>query len=108
MPMLLLISFALLQYFNSGYIKDMFEITADNAQRNIPMIVFFILCILLSVFSFIKNLSLIPVLGLLSCCYLLTGMEAANWKWFSTWLAIGLVVYFSYGYRKSKLAKKTL
>jgi APA family basic amino acid/polyamine antiporter len=108
MPLLVLIIFSSLQYFNSDYIKDLFEITADNAQRNIPMIVFFILCMLLAVFSFIKNLSLIPVLGLLSCCYLLTGMEAANWKWFSTWLAIGLVVYFSYGYRKSKLAKKIL
>jgi amino acid transporter len=108
MPLLLLISFSLLQYFNSTYIKDMFQITADNVQRNIPMIVFFVLCMVIAILSFIKNLSLIPVLGLLSCCYLLTGMEAANWKWFSTWLAIGLVVYFSYGYRKSKLAKKVI
>jgi APA family basic amino acid/polyamine antiporter len=107
MPLLTLTSFALLQYLNPTYINDVFHITADNAQRNVPMLIFFILCLLLSVFSFIKNLSLIPVLGLLSCCYLLTGMEAANWKWFSTWLAIGLVVYFCYGFRKSKLAKKT-
>jgi len=107
MPLLTLTSFALLQYLNPDYINDVFHITADNAQRNVPMLIFFILCLLLSIFSFIKNLSLIPVLGLLSCCYLLTGMEAANWKWFSTWLAIGLVVYFCYGFRKSKLAKKT-
>jgi hypothetical protein len=59
----------------------------------------------MAILSFVKNLSLIPVLGLLSCCYLLTGMEAANWMWFSTWLLIGLVVYFLYGFRKSKLAK---
>jgi len=107
MPLLVLVSFGTLQYFNSTYVSDIFHITADNAQKNIPMLIFFILCLLLSVFSFIKNLSLIPVLGLLSCCYLLTGMEAANWKWFSTWLAIGLVVYFCYGFRKSRLAKKT-
>ncbi|HTA63141.1 MAG TPA: amino acid permease [Bacteroidia bacterium] len=108
MPLLALVSFALLQYLNPDYINDVFHITADNAQRNVPMLIFFILCLLLSIFSFIKNLSLIPVLGLLSCCYLLTGMEAANWKWFSTWLAIGLVVYFCYGFRKSKLAKKSI
>ena len=106
-PLLVLISFSMLQYFNATYISDLFHITTDNAQRNIPMLIFFILCIVLAVFSFIKNLSLIPVLGLLSCCYLLTGMEAANWKWFSTWLVIGLVVYLCYGFRKSKLAKKT-
>lgn len=108
MPLMVLISFSLLHYFNANYITDLFQITSDNAAKNIPMLVFFALCMVLAVLSFIKNFSLIPVLGLLSCCYLLTGMEAANWKWFSTWLAIGLVVYFSYGYRKSKLAKKSL
>jgi hypothetical protein len=36
--------------------------------------------------------------------YLLTGMSASNWKWFFIWFGIGLVVYFMYGYRKSKLA----
>jgi amino acid transporter len=103
MPALFIFSIGLLFYFDKNYISNLFDITPDNAQKNIPMLVFLLLCIILSVFSFIKNLSLIPILGLLSCCYLLTGMEAANWKWFSTWLAIGLVVYFSYGYRKSKL-----
>ena len=67
------------------------------------MLVFLLVCIVMAVLSFVKNLSLIPVLGLLSCCYLLTGMEATNWIWFSGWLGIGLVVYLSYGYRKSKL-----
>lgn len=71
---------------------------------NIPMWTFVLLCFWLSIRVFLRDLSLIPVLGLVSCCYLLTGMEAANWAWFSTWLAIGLVVYFIYGYRKSKLA----
>jgi hypothetical protein len=32
-----------------------------------------------------------------------TGMSASNWKWFFVWFGIGLVVYFMYGYRKSKL-----
>lgn len=71
----------------------------------VPMWTFVVLCLVLTVRSFTKNLSLIPVLGLISCCYLLTGMEASNWAWFSTWLVIGLIVYFYYGYRKSKLAQ---
>lgn len=105
-PLLVALTFILLQYFNASYIPDLFHITSQNAQHNIPMLIFFMLCIVIAILSFIKNLSLIPVLGLLSCCYLLTGMEAANWMWFSTWLLIGLVVYFSYGFRKSKLAGK--
>ena len=66
-------------------------------------IFFWIICIVLAVISFLKNLSLIPLLGLISCLYLLTGMSGSNWKWFFIWFVLGLIVYFMYGYRKSKL-----
>lgn len=75
----------------------------DDTTYNIPMIVFYLVWITIAVFSFIKNYSLIPVLGLLSCCYLLTGMGWTNWMMFGVWLVIGLVVYLLYGYKKSKL-----
>lgn len=75
----------------------------DDTSYNIPMIVFYLVWITIAIFSFIKNYSLIPVLGLLSCCYLLTGMGWTNWMMFGVWLVIGLVVYLMYGYRKSKL-----
>ena len=67
------------------------------------MVVFFILCVVMAVVAFMKNLSLIPLLGLISCCYLLADMAVSNWKWFSVWLLIGLVFYFAYGYKNSKL-----
>ena len=70
----------------------------------IATIIFWLVTVILSVLSFMKNLSLIPLLGLSFCLYLLTGMSGSNWKWFAIWFAIGLVVYFTYGYRKSKLA----
>ncbi|MBA4241054.1 MAG: amino acid transporter [Sphingobacteriaceae bacterium] len=75
----------------------------DDTTYNIPMIVFYLVWITIAIFSFIKNYSLIPVLGLLSCCYLLTGMGWTNWMMFGVWLVIGLVVYLLYGYKKSKL-----
>jgi len=50
-----------------------------------------------------KNSSLIPLAGLAFCTYLLTGMDASNWYWFFLWFAIGLIVYFAYGYRNSRL-----
>jgi APA family basic amino acid/polyamine antiporter len=68
-------------------------------------IIFWLTCMVLSILSFLKNLSLIPLLGLVSCLYLLTGMSGSNWKWFFIWFGIGLVVYLAYGYRKSKLAR---
>ncbi|MGZ3885330.1 MAG: amino acid permease [Bacteroidia bacterium] len=107
MPLLIIAMFALIFKFLPDFIPEKCNITADNCAQTIPMLIFLSLCILMAVLSFIKNLSLIPVLGLLSCCYLLTGMEASNWIWFSAWLLIGLVVYFLYGYRKSKLNTKT-
>ncbi|MGZ5303768.1 MAG: amino acid permease C-terminal domain-containing protein, partial [Bacteroidia bacterium] len=50
-----------------------------------------------------KNLSLIPVLGLLSCFYLMTELGYLNWVRFIAWLLIGLVIYFLFSYSNSKL-----
>lgn len=103
MPVITITTFVLLFSFIPEFVTDKFIITADNAATNIPMLVFFILLIVMTILSFTKNLSLIPVLGLMSCCYLLTGMAASNWLWFSVWLAVGLVVYFLYSRKNSKL-----
>ncbi len=103
MPLITISVFALVTYFVPGFIASKFIITTDNAANNIPMLVFFVLLIVMGILSFVKNLSLIPVLGLMSCCYLLTGMAASNWIWFSMWLAVGLVVYFLYSYKNSSL-----
>jgi basic amino acid/polyamine antiporter, APA family len=76
----------------------------SSNSLNVPMVVFYLIWAAMAVLSFLKNLSLIPMLGLLSCLYLLTGMGTTNWIMFSIWLGIGLVIYFLYGYRKSRLA----
>jgi basic amino acid/polyamine antiporter, APA family len=75
----------------------------QTAAVKIATIIFWIIAVVLSILSFMKNLSLIPLMGLIFCLYLLTGMSGTNWKWFFIWFAIGLVFYFIYGYRKSKL-----
>ena len=46
---------------------------------------------------------LVPLLGVASCLYLMLGLPWVTWVRFGLWLAVGLVVYFSYGYRKSGL-----
>lgn len=104
-PALVLVSAILLLVLAPEVIADTFSISADNAVKNVPMIVFMLVCILMAVLSFVKNYSLIPVLGFLSCMYLFTGFSVNNWKYFAIWLLIGLVVYFAYGFRKSKLNK---
>jgi amino acid transporter len=71
----------------------------------ISTVIFWLLMFVLGVLSFMKNYSLIPLLGVATCLYLLTGMTLNNWLWFGGWLLLGLVFYFLYGYKNSKLAK---
>jgi amino acid transporter len=108
-----------LPYFNSKYIvpllvivggyffwKDMSAwFTADEWYKNFPYFLFILLSVGLAVASFIKNLSLIPVLGLLSCFYLMTELGYTNWLRFLIWLVIGLVIYLTYSYKHSLLGK---
>lgn len=73
-----------------------------------PMALFWIIAATVSVYSFLRSFSLIPVLGLISCFYLMAQESHTNWLRFLLWLGIGLVIYFLYGYRKSKLAIRTV
>jgi amino acid transporter len=75
-------------------------------KHNIPTWAFFILAIYIAIYSFLRKYSLIPVLGLLSCSYLLSTLGYTNWVRFVVWLLIGLVIYFAYGYWNSKLGRK--
>ncbi|CAN5770852.1 amino acid permease [soil metagenome] len=77
----------------------------DVATANISLIIFWICALLLAIFAFIKKYSLIPLMGVITCMYLLTGMSKSNWVWFIGWLILGAIIYFLYGYRKSKLAQ---
>lgn len=74
-----------------------------EGEFRISIIVYILINLVLCVLAFVKNLSLIPLIGLSSCLYLLTGMTHNNWFWFLIWFAIGMIIYFSYGYKNSKL-----
>lgn len=79
----------------------------DLATPNISLIIFWISAVLLAFIAFIKKYSLIPLMGVITCMYLLTGMSKSNWQWFIGWLLLGAIFYFSYGYRNSKLKPKS-
>ncbi len=77
----------------------------DVLEHKILAILFIAVSIWISWLTFSKNLSLIPVLGLLTNLYLMTELGITNWSRFLAWLLLGLVIYFSYSYRNSKLGK---
>jgi APA family basic amino acid/polyamine antiporter len=72
-------------------------------SHNIPYIVFFFFSIIMAILCFIKRLSLIPVLGVMCCTYLMTELGWTNWFRFGIWLIVGLIVYFFYSFNHSKL-----
>ena len=45
----------------------------------------------------------IPILAVLASFYLMLNLPGATWIRFAVWMAIGLVVYFAYGVRRSRL-----
>src|SRR6476659_2898250 len=48
----------------------------------------------------------LPVVGAISCVYLAKYLPSESWWRFGIWLAIGMVFYFSYGYRHSRLKSR--
>lgn len=47
----------------------------------------------------------VPLLGVAICLYLMTSLPVATWIRFGIWLLIGVVFYFLYGYRHSRLSR---
>jgi APA family basic amino acid/polyamine antiporter len=47
----------------------------------------------------------VPLAGIAVCLYLMQNLPLATWIRFGVWLAIGVVFYFLYGYRKSRLGR---
>jgi hypothetical protein len=75
-------------------------------QEEFPLLLFIIAAIILTFFAMVKKLSLIPVLGLLTNFYLMAQLGKTNWMRFIIWLIIGLVIYFTFSKKNSRLGPK--
>ncbi|MBL7819177.1 MAG: amino acid permease [Saprospiraceae bacterium] len=102
-PLMTLSTFFIINFLFPDYFKNLFVLDGNEETLKISSLVYWCLLLIMSGLAFVKNLSLIPLLGVASCSYLLTGMTASNWAWFICWLLIGLIIYFYYGMRKSRL-----
>jgi len=99
-PLLFIICFVSILIWGRTYFSHLLT------REGIPMIIFFIVATIVMVLTFMKSFSLIPVLGLLSCFYLMSQESYTNWARFVIWLVVGLVIYFTYGYKNSVIAKE--
>lgn len=98
---LLYIGFVLI--FEERVMAAFVEFNFDNTEE-VLFIVFLIFALATAVITFIKNYSLIPIMGVLTCSYLMVEIPMVSWKWFVLWMALGILIYFLYGYRNSRLA----
>jgi hypothetical protein len=75
----------------------------ENSGNLIPYAFFSLVSVIVTFYAIWLKWSLIPVLGLLANLYLMSELGITNWMRFGIWLIIGLILYFSYGSRKSRL-----
>jgi APA family basic amino acid/polyamine antiporter len=47
-----------------------------------------------------------PLISIVACLYLMLQLPTKTWVWFGAWLVLGLVLYFLYGYRHSRLRNR--
>jgi len=91
------------RYFEESW-NEFFNVGDLNALKpRIPMILFISVATVITALSFAKRLSVIPVLGLITCLYLMAQLGASNWMRFALWLVVGLGIYFLYSHKASKL-----
>lgn len=50
---------------------------------------------------------LVPILGVVTCVWLMLNLPVVTWLRFLAWMAVGLVIYLAYGRRHSRLAPGT-
>lgn len=96
-PVLFLSALGATIYLNPAHFTSLMN------REGFPMLLFWIVAAVVSVLSFVHSFSLLPVLGLVSCFYLMAQESHTNWLRFLIWLVIGLVIYFSYGRNHSHL-----
>ena len=102
--LLILITFSLNSFLdkNHSVVSGLFS-DLRNSELFVPYVLFILVALTLSGFAIWQKWSLIPLLGLLTNLYLMCELGITNWMRFGIWLVIGLVLYFTYGSRNSRL-----
>lgn len=111
-----LVCFVLLYFFKTETIDfftnkpqinaaGIYESGWELFKHKIPMWIFILIFIVMTILSIIRKMTFIPLAGMLCCFYMMAELGLKNWMFFVIWLAVGLIIYFSYGFRHSKLKK---
>jgi amino acid transporter len=95
----------LLALFLVGFHERLFMAVThigNEGYEEYLFILFVIVALITTIYTIMKRHSLIPLLGMLCCMYLMVEIPAKSWMVFLIWMGTGLVIYLSYGFRHSK------
>lgn len=100
-----LIIYSVTIFFFRNRISNAISNFGNDGYQEVLFLIFILLTGILTVQTFRKKYSLIPVLGVASCLYLMVEIPAKSWVVFFGWMTLGLIIYFSYGKQHSRLNK---
>lgn len=107
MWLVIIIIWSASSYANSGsspaHLFDRDLLTWQGIAPRLSLVIYLVLAAIFTIISVIYRWSLIPVLGLLTNLYLMSELGITNWLRFLIWLAVGLILYFTYGSKHSRL-----
>lgn len=105
LPVIWIIIFTLLYFLNRQGLEA-FIMMKGFSIHSIPSLIYGLVAIIITYYAVVREWSLIPALGLLTNLYLMSELGITNWMRFLVWLVVGLLIYFLYSMRRSKLAKE--
>jgi APA family basic amino acid/polyamine antiporter len=114
-PVLFIVLAGLILHYNGEAVRTFFTDMTPKEEgetpfwtfsHKIPYIVFILFSLVMAGLSFVKRLSLIPVLGVMCCTYLMSELGIMNWIRFGIWMIVGFLIYFVYSYKHSKLHRR--
>ena len=90
-------------YFFQDRVYNAFANFADQPHQEYLLLIFLAIALGMTVQTFMKKWSFIPVMGVLFCTYLMIEIPVKSWYVFFGWMTLGLLIYFLYSMKNSKL-----
>ena len=92
-------------YVNFDKIINIVTHFSTHDFKEYAFLLYCIILIIVTIMTIIKKFNAIPIIGALSCFYLMIEIPKISWLTFIGWMSLGLIIYFLYGHRKSILRK---
>ena len=90
-------------YIFQERVINAFANIVDQPHQEYLLLIFLVIGTGMTIFTALKKWSMIPVMGVLFCTYLMIEIPVKSWYVFFGWMALGLTIYFLYSMKNSKL-----